>query len=161
MTLRLRKTNPGRAWPQLLDARAKRPSNMHTWWKMQAQFDEEGRQNNKDNAKQATNSTQSSHSASDKGTCVILGAVARASPAAPQSDPIVLCWLVFPSSFARSSCLSCTGLQDWRPSRSQVQNCRRLRPWPCVSRCRGTGWCARAGRQADVQQSSLYLRERK
>ena len=31
----------GKKWPQLLSMDAKRPSNMHTWWKMQAKFDDE------------------------------------------------------------------------------------------------------------------------
>ena len=41
VSVRLRKTEVGEKWPQLLDEKVKRPSNMHTWWKMQSAFDDE------------------------------------------------------------------------------------------------------------------------
>jgi hypothetical protein len=46
VSLRLRKAEPGRTWPKLLDDKVNRPSNMHTWYEMQARFDEERKKRN-------------------------------------------------------------------------------------------------------------------
>ena len=40
VSIRLQKAETGKRWPKLLDDKVKRPSNMHTWWKMQAKFDD-------------------------------------------------------------------------------------------------------------------------